>query len=292
MTPPPVTVALPVYNGGALLGECLACLAGQSFPDFRVLICDNASTDETADRAAGMAASDPRFVHLRRPENIGPAANFAAAMHEAESPLFLWRAHDDLSAPDYLAVLVAALAAAPGAQLAAAAVLRERLHPDGRSSRRRIPFVMPEGANPAARLRHGLAHVHPGWFYGLWRRAAITRLWSAVLARYPHAWASDMLILARALAEGGVTGSDATHFHQRLVEKPGAHATQRAPGQGAEMARRRRLFVTLCREAAGLDDLPLAERLRTALAIERFAERRGGRRLRILRARLRDLLRR
>ena len=58
---PAVTIGVPVYNGDALLDECLQCLAAQTFRDFEVLVYDNASTDRTASIAQSWAARDARF---------------------------------------------------------------------------------------------------------------------------------------------------------------------------------------------------------------------------------------
>jgi len=45
----PITIGVPVYNGADLIEESLACLARQSFGDFKALIFDNASTDGTSE---------------------------------------------------------------------------------------------------------------------------------------------------------------------------------------------------------------------------------------------------
>ena len=47
--PPPVSIGLPVYNGAPYLAETLGDLQGQTFGDFELVVCDNASTDDTPD---------------------------------------------------------------------------------------------------------------------------------------------------------------------------------------------------------------------------------------------------
>jgi glycosyltransferase involved in cell wall biosynthesis len=44
---PKVSIGLPVYNGERLLPQALSCMLAQSFVDFELIICDNASTDGT-----------------------------------------------------------------------------------------------------------------------------------------------------------------------------------------------------------------------------------------------------
>lgn len=100
---PTLSIGMPVYNGENYLGEALECFLAQSFPDFELLICDNASTDRTAEISSAYARRDPRIRYHRNDRNIGAAANFRAAFHLTQAPLFKWAAHDDLYEPNYLA---------------------------------------------------------------------------------------------------------------------------------------------------------------------------------------------
>ena len=65
-----VTIGVPVFNGARFLDGSLACLARQTFSDFKVLIFDNASTDGTVEIARAWAARDARFHYFRQPENV------------------------------------------------------------------------------------------------------------------------------------------------------------------------------------------------------------------------------
>jgi glycosyltransferase involved in cell wall biosynthesis len=73
---PRLSIGLPVYNGEDFLAESLDSLLGQTYEDFELIISDNASTDGTALREAGLAdqvhpaARQPRL----RPEPQRPGA--------------------------------------------------------------------------------------------------------------------------------------------------------------------------------------------------------------------------
>lgn len=111
---PLVTIGVPVYNGAAMLGEMLASLEAQTFRRFKVVICDNASTDATPEIARAFCARDPRFTYHRNPENIGAAPNFNRAWEiDHATRYYKWAAHDDLYAPTYLERCVQALEAEP-----------------------------------------------------------------------------------------------------------------------------------------------------------------------------------
>ncbi|MHC4393246.1 MAG: glycosyltransferase family 2 protein, partial [Planctomycetota bacterium] len=45
--PPPLRIGLPVRNGERYLPAALGSLLGQTFGDFELVICDNASSDGT-----------------------------------------------------------------------------------------------------------------------------------------------------------------------------------------------------------------------------------------------------
>lgn len=53
---PKVSVVVPALNEEREIGECLASLASQTFPDFEVIVVDNGSTDATPSIAARYGA--------------------------------------------------------------------------------------------------------------------------------------------------------------------------------------------------------------------------------------------
>ena len=72
---PTVSVGMPVYNGETYLEVAISSVLAQSFDDLELIICDNASTDRTAEICQDYAAQgspDPLFPQpaepRRRPE--------------------------------------------------------------------------------------------------------------------------------------------------------------------------------------------------------------------------------
>ena len=49
MTPPKLSIGLPVYNGENFLAQAVDSILAQDFRDFELIISDNASTDRTAE---------------------------------------------------------------------------------------------------------------------------------------------------------------------------------------------------------------------------------------------------
>ncbi len=169
---PVVSIGLPVFNGGRYLDETIRSILGQSFADLELIVCDNASTDNTAAICA-RHAGDPRMRYHRQPRNLGAGPNYDDCFHRAAGRYFKWAAHDDKLAPDYLVKAVAALEAAPRAVLCTVGITE--IGPAGEVLRHyanHFPGI--EGDRPSRRLA---AVIHANHqcedFFGLFRREAL-----------------------------------------------------------------------------------------------------------------------
>jgi glycosyltransferase involved in cell wall biosynthesis len=112
-----VSIGLPVYNGEAYIEQAIQSLLAQTFSDFELTICDNASTDGTERICRKYAALDDRIRYHRSPENLGAASNHNLTFQLSSGEFFRWAACDDLCAPELLERCVATLDAHPSAAL-------------------------------------------------------------------------------------------------------------------------------------------------------------------------------
>jgi glycosyltransferase involved in cell wall biosynthesis len=106
---PRVSIGVPVYNGARYLAVALDALLAQTYEDFEIVICDNASTDATEEISREYAARDGRVRYHRNPGNIGAARNFVRVFELARGEYFRWASADDLSGPEFLERCVAVL---------------------------------------------------------------------------------------------------------------------------------------------------------------------------------------
>jgi glycosyltransferase involved in cell wall biosynthesis len=113
-----VSIGLPVYNGERYLRDAIASILRQTYADFELIICDNASTDGTEAICRRFAAQDLRIRYYRHPVNLGAARNFNETFALARGVYFKWAAHDDMLEPEFLAACVEALDRHPDAVLA------------------------------------------------------------------------------------------------------------------------------------------------------------------------------
>jgi glycosyltransferase involved in cell wall biosynthesis len=99
---PRVSIGLPVYNGARYLAEALDSLLAQTYGNFELIICDNASTDQTEEICRTYAKKDERIHYIRNKTNIGASRNYMRTFESASAEYFRWATYDDISAPDFL----------------------------------------------------------------------------------------------------------------------------------------------------------------------------------------------
>lgn len=114
---PRVSIGLPVYNGQAFVRAAIESILAQTFTDFELVICDNASTDDTPAICRAFAAADPRVHYHRSETNLGASPNFNRAFELSRGEYFKWAAADDRIEPDFLRCCVAVLDADASAVL-------------------------------------------------------------------------------------------------------------------------------------------------------------------------------
>jgi glycosyltransferase involved in cell wall biosynthesis len=87
---------MPIYNGEEYLSQVLSSIEAQSFRDFRLYICDNASTDKTAEICLDFCARNVNFVYKRFNVHVDGMSNSIRAyeLTNKKSEYFVF-VHDD-----------------------------------------------------------------------------------------------------------------------------------------------------------------------------------------------------
>src|SRR6266568_160408 len=98
---PTVTVITPAHNSGAWLDETIWSVRQQTYEDFRYIIVDDSSTDDSLAIARHHANEDSRLSVYSA--NFGsPARSRQTGIHQAESPFIAFLDGDDVWRPNYL----------------------------------------------------------------------------------------------------------------------------------------------------------------------------------------------
>lgn len=108
MTSPEITVVVPVKDRREQMERCLAALLAQDHPAYEVLICDNESTDGTAEAMRARAADAHVDVRVEVvPGTVGAVRNHGARLARGEFVAFT--DSDCVPDPGWLSAAAAAL---------------------------------------------------------------------------------------------------------------------------------------------------------------------------------------
>lgn len=110
-TPPPcrpaVTFVMPAYNVAPYIDEAIGSIVAQSFADWELIVVDDCSTDDTADKAREWERREPRVRVLQTELQTGSAfIPRKTAIEAARSGLICCVDTDDCIAPDFMELMM------------------------------------------------------------------------------------------------------------------------------------------------------------------------------------------
>ena len=117
MSTPILSIGLPVHNRAGLVRQSIDSMLNQTFEEFELVICDNASTDGTEAVCREYAQRDRRIRYYRNASNIGGPRNFNRTVELSSGTYFKWAASDDLCGPQFCALALEVLERNPAAVL-------------------------------------------------------------------------------------------------------------------------------------------------------------------------------
>jgi glycosyltransferase involved in cell wall biosynthesis len=116
-----LTIGVPAYRNAGTLRTSVESLLAQTFSDFRLVISDDNSPDETREVAMQLAREDSRIEYIRQPKNL-KYQNFGFLLRQATTEFFMWAAGDDYWYPEFAERCIAELDAHPDIVLATSRV--------------------------------------------------------------------------------------------------------------------------------------------------------------------------
>ena len=102
--PVEVDIILATYNGGKYLDEQLESIFEQDFHNYRILIRDDGSTDQTLDILSKWKGLNPQKIEILKDQlgNLGPTNNFNHLMEATTAPYICFCDQDDKWLPKKL----------------------------------------------------------------------------------------------------------------------------------------------------------------------------------------------
>lgn len=97
-----VSVIMPAYNSAEYISDAVKSVLLQSYSNLELIICDDASDDETVADAKKASSDDPRVIILRNETNAGVAAARNKAISKASGRYIAFLDSDDIWEKDKL----------------------------------------------------------------------------------------------------------------------------------------------------------------------------------------------
>jgi glycosyltransferase involved in cell wall biosynthesis len=201
---PQVSVALPVFNGGAFLVPALDSILGQTFADFELIAIDDGSTDNSPALLDAYAARDSR-VRVIHQANAGVVASLNRGIELARGRYIARMDADDVAHPERFARQVNFLDVNPRVAAVGSAITLI----DERGERIREVDYPETPKDVATFLKRGCALAHPsvmmrrdavaamGGYRPAFQHAEDYDLWLRLAERHDLANLPERLLLYR-----------------------------------------------------------------------------------------------
>lgn len=141
---PLISIIMPSWNRAFAIGEAIQSVLEQSYPNWELIVCDDASEDNTAEVVRGF--DDPRIRYNCFVKSNGAGAR-NGGLRLARGEYIAYLDSDNIWHPSFLDLMMRRLLASPGSQMAYSAILDTeitgatvRLEQIARASFRPIPL--------------------------------------------------------------------------------------------------------------------------------------------------------
>jgi glycosyltransferase involved in cell wall biosynthesis len=214
---PSIDVIVPNYQYGRYLPDCLQSVLSQDVQGLRVIVIDNASTDDSVQIVRSIAASDPR-VHLVEHEvNVGHTASINEGIDLAEADYLVILCSDDLLVSGSLARAISIMEKYPDVSVAHG---KARLL-GGRDLALRKE--LPEGATPNWTISAGTNFIERVCRYPMQHSIGFMLVRTAAQKRAGHyrkelKFTNDLEMLLRLASIGNIAETDTVQGIRREHE--------------------------------------------------------------------------
>lgn len=97
---PRISVIMGIYNCASTLVEALDSLYAQSYQGFKIILCEDGSSDNTYDVAADYAAKHDNIILIRNEKNMGLNYTLNRCLEYADTEYVARMDGDDISLPE------------------------------------------------------------------------------------------------------------------------------------------------------------------------------------------------
>lgn len=260
---PKVVGFVPAYKSEHFIHKTLEALALQTYPNFEIWICDDASPDGTAEVCKEFCRKDTRFKFFQNESNLGWWKTWTSCWEKCakESVYSFFHPHDDLPFPDFIATQVELLEKNPQAVLCVPGIKNSYTN---RKSESLLLTGFCSAEKASDRINQLVSWEAPGWWaavHGVHRSALIPNVNPVPYLRFGEKeFALDLIWLIRLAAYGPFIATD-----QILFEK--FYSDQTLSGSWKyNFKNRSAVYFAMAEEVSKLP-IPIAEKAKILQAI-------------------------
>lgn len=110
---PLVSVVMTAYNAGEFVGEAVASIQSQTYPNWELIVVNDGSRDKTGDILKNIAKKDKRIKLISYTKNLGASYASNLGLSKTRGSLIARMDADDIALPDRLATQVEYLLSNP-----------------------------------------------------------------------------------------------------------------------------------------------------------------------------------
>jgi len=168
--PPLVSILVPTHNRAEQLSAALDSALAQTHRPIEIIVCDNASTDDTPFVCKRYEECHAEVRIVRHEQNLGATRNFESLRSEARGDFMMFLSDDDWLDERYVSRCLEVFGARPNATLVAGRAIYH-LADSGSTTEDESETI--DDRDPARRvIAYYRAVVRNGVFYGLTRTSA------------------------------------------------------------------------------------------------------------------------
>lgn len=109
LSAPLVSIVILNFNGKDYLRKCLESVLSSEYPNFEVILVDNASTDDSLKNAEALFGSNPKIKIIKNKENLGFSGGNNVGLKQCSGQYTVFLNNDTTVDPQWLTHLVEAL---------------------------------------------------------------------------------------------------------------------------------------------------------------------------------------
>jgi glycosyltransferase involved in cell wall biosynthesis len=143
---PVITIGMPIFNNALTLERAVSSIQQHVGLNFKIILSDDGSTDESWDICEQLSKSDERIIAIKQAKNLY-YNNFKFVLEQAGTPYFCWLAGDDYFEEGFLTKAIDALESDPTAIAALGETMYYKKHRYIDSANGSFPILNPEMEN-------------------------------------------------------------------------------------------------------------------------------------------------